>query len=206
MAWAPAYCTEGELAGFIRSGDTGDVRLSLAIAAASRAIDRSTRRQFGAVAVAEARYYTARYDAVASRWVVPIDDLMTTTSLAVAFDTDGDETFSGTITDYALRPRNAAATGWPWTELAVLATSDVQPTAATDAVRITAVWGWPGVPDAIREACLLQASRLLSRRDSPYGVAGSPETGSEVRLLARMDPDVEVALAPYRRKRGVVFA
>lgn len=204
--WAPDYCTTTELAAFVRSSDTDDVRLPLAIASASRAIDRTTRRQFGAVATAEARYYTARYDAVGSRWAVPIDDLMTTTDLAVAFDSDGDETYADTITDYTLRPRNAAATDWPWTELAVLASSDVTPTDALDAVKITAVWGWSGVPDAVKQACLLQASRLLVRRDSPYGVAGSPEAGTEIRLLARLDPDVEVALAPYRRRRGVVFA
>ena len=51
-----------------------------------------------------------------------------------------------------------------------------------------------------QEATLLQASRLAARRDSPFGVAGSPDAGSEMRLLARVDPDVAVALEPYRRR------
>jgi hypothetical protein len=72
-------------------------------------------------------------------------------------------------------------------------------------VRVTALWGWSAVPPAIEQATLLQASRLLIRRDSPYGVAGSPEAGTEIRLLARLDPDVDVAVAPYRRRRRVVF-
>jgi hypothetical protein len=46
---------------------------------------------------------------------------------------------------------------------------------------------------------LLQASRLDFRRVAPAGVAGSPETGSEVRLLARVDPDVAVSLKDYIR-------
>lgn len=208
MAWQPDYATTAELRSFVRVLDTDDdTQIGLAIAAASRSIDRSTGRQFGVVSVAEARYYTARYDALRSRWAIPIDDLMTTTSLAVAFDSDGDETYADTITDYALRPRNAAVSSWPWTELAVLTTSDVTPTAAPEAVRVTAVWGWTEVPDAVKEACLLQSSRFLARRDAPFGVAGSAQIGSELRLLAKVDPDVEVILRPYRRShRTVVFA
>lgn len=209
MAWAPDYCTPGELAAFVRSNDPGDVRLPLAIAAASRAIDRSASRgrypgrQFGQLDDVEARYYTARYEAATGRWIVPIDDLMTTTGLSLAFDTDGDRTFATALSVPLPRPVNAAQTGQPWTELLLDAADSV--TAVADAVRVTARWGWDAVPDPVKQACLLQASRLLVRRDSPYGVAGSPEAGTEIRLLARLDPDVEVSLAPYRRARKVVF-
>lgn len=206
MAWAPNYCTSDELATFVRQTTPDDERLSLAIAAASRAVDRATRRQFGQVAAPEARYYTARYHGSTSRWVVEIDDLMTVTGLAVAVDAAGAETYTSTITAHSLRGRNAAAEGRPWTSLAVLASSDVQPSDDPDAVKVTAQWGWTAVPDAVKQATLLQASRLFSRRDSPHGIAGSPEAGSEVRLLARLDPDVETSLAPYRRRRRVVFA
>lgn len=207
MAWAPDYCDTIELAEFLRISDSvDDYQLVHAIAAASRAVDKATGRQFGVVAAAEARYYTARYAARPGRWVVDIDDLMSTTDLVVDVDTDGDDSFADEITDYVLRPRNAAPSGRPWTELAVPATSTVQPPTALEAVRITAIWGWTEVPDAVKQATLLQASRLASRRNSPFGVAGSPEAGTELRLLARLDPDVEVTLAPYRRKRGVVFA
>jgi hypothetical protein len=60
-------------------------------------------------------------------------------------------------------------------------------------------WGWDAVPDAVKEATLLQGSRLDFRRVAPAGVAGSPETGSEVRLLARVDPDVAVSLKDFIR-------
>jgi hypothetical protein len=41
------------------------------------------------------------------------------------------------------------------------------------------------------------------RRDSPYGVAGTGGDGNPLRLMAKVDPDVEVALRPYRRTWGV---
>jgi Phage gp6-like head-tail connector protein len=207
MAWAPDYCTASELKAFVRIDDAADdAQIGLAIAAASRAIDRTTGRQFGLVAAAEARYYTARYDPAYERWSVPVDDLMTVTGLLVAFDEEEDGTYSTDITVHALRPSNAAAKARPWTELVVRPASTVQPTALESGVKVTGRWGWTTVPDAVKEACLLQASRLLTRRDSPYGIAGSPENGSEMRLLAKVDPDVDVALADYRRRSGVVFA
>lgn len=202
MAWEPDYTTLGDLAEFVRipAGDVvDDAQMMLAITAASRAVDRTAGRQFGMVAAAEARVYTARCDPARLRWSVPIDDLMDATGLTVAYDSAGDETYASAITAYSLRPGNAAPRARPWTELIVRPTSTVQPTGLEAGVRVTGLWGWSAVPAPVEEATLLQASRLLSRRDSPYGIAGSPETGSEMRLLAKVDPDVAVSLAGYLR-------
>jgi hypothetical protein len=66
------------------------------------------------------------------------------------------------------------------------------------ALAVTAKWGYAAaIPKSVIEANLLQASRLFSRRQSPYGVAGSPDLGGELRLLAKVDPDVAVLLARY---------
>lgn len=46
------------------------------------------------------------------------------------------------------------------------------------------------IPDSIVMACLLQAGRFYKRRDALFGIAGSPEMGNEMRLLAKLDPDV----------------
>lgn len=54
------------------------------------------------------------------------------------------------------------------------------------------------VPVSIHFATLVQAARLVKRRDAPFGVVGSPEMGNELRLLARLDPDVEVLVANHR--------
>ena len=200
MAWKPDYATTDDLKTFVRIGDAlDDAQLELAVAAASRAIDTACRRQFGLVAAPEARAYTAYYDTKRDRWMVPIDDLMTAAGLVVKFDTDSDESYAATITGYGMRPANAAQTGRPWEDLVVHPGSTVLPDDRDAGVQVTALWGWTAVPDAVKEACLLQASRLLARRDSPYGIAGSPDAGSEMRLLAKVDPDVAVVLGPYTR-------
>jgi uncharacterized phiE125 gp8 family phage protein len=199
MAWAPDYVTAEEMRNFLRISDSDDdVEIAFAITAASRAVDQDTGRQFGVVGSAEERFYTARWDRDRCRWVVDIDDLMSTSSFdAQVQDTDGVDV--GQINDYFLEPRNAAQQSRPWTTLVVKPDSAYKPTGLANEVAITALWGWSAVPAAVKQATLLQASRLFSRRTSPYGIAGSPDLGSELRLLARVDPDVSVALRPYRR-------
>lgn len=199
MAWAPDYVTSAELKAFLRISDTDDdAQVALAIAAASRAVDTHCGRQFGVVAAAEQRFYTGQWDRRLCRWVVVVDDLMSTSNFAaITVDADGDTV--GTVDDYVLEPRNAAAKGRPWTQILVRPDSTYKPTGARDEVAVTALWGWSAVPSAVKQATLLQASRIFARRNSPYGIAGSPDDGSEMRLLARVDPDVAVTLSPYRR-------
>lgn len=197
MTWAPDYCTSDELKAFVRVTDTiDDVQLALAITGASRAIDRATGRQFGLVAAPEARVYTAHWDAVNYLWFVEVDDLMTETGLTITVP-------GGTVDQYRLEMPNAVAKGRPWTKIVVKAGSAAKPDALDDNVTVTAQWGWTAVPDAIKQATMLQASRVFARRDSPYGVAGSPDLGNEMRLLAKVDPDVAVLVTAYRRLAGV---
>ncbi|MEH1013051.1 hypothetical protein V6U90_08060 [Micromonospora sp. CPCC 206060] len=191
MAWTPAYVTTEELQAFVHSTEAVDEPLLAAAAeAASRAVDQQCRRQFGTVDTPVERRYTAHDEC--GRWVVDIDDLMSTTGLAVTVP-------AGPITSFDLEPVNAVADGRPWTRLAITS----GPTGAPNEVSVTARWGWTAVPPAVKQATLLQANRFIHRRDSPYGIAGSPSDGSELRLLARVDPDVAVMLAPYTRPRWV---
>lgn len=62
----------------------------------------------------------------------------------------------------------------------------------TSDLTITAVWGWPEVPDDIVMATQFQAQRYYKRRGSPEGVAGSAEWG--VVRVPRLDPDVAAIL------------
>lgn len=209
MAWAPDYVTTDEAAAYEAiPDDVDDTEIAQAVAAASRAVDRTASpegwRQFGLVDVPEARYYTAKWSRERGTWTVQIDDLMTVTGLVVEFDSDEDGTYIDEVTAYRLLPLNAAAKGKPWTHLEVLSSSAVEPDCTPDAVRVTARFGWTDVPTPVVQATLLQASRLLARRNAPFGVAGSPESGSEIRLLAKVDPDVAVALVDYRRRKLVV--
>ena len=64
---------------------------------------------------------------------------------------------------------------------------------------VTATFGWAAVPATIHNACLLQASRFFADRNMPHGIAGSPDLGNELRLLAKVHPDVEVMVTPYKR-------
>ncbi len=191
MAWAPDYADLTELKSYVGIGDSADTEdddeLQLAVSAASRAIDRAANRQFGKVEQAEARYYEAVWDRHRGKYVVEIDDLMTATNLVVA-DANGTAVAA---TDYTLEPRNAPARGRPWTQV-VMAT-------ATSEMTVTAEFGWTDWPATIKAATLLQGSRFFKRADAPFGVAGSPEVGSELRLLARVDPDVAVMVGAYKR-------
>ena len=199
MAWAPDYVTSAELTAFVHISDSvDDAQVAVAITAASRAIDLHTNRQFGVVAAAEQRFYTGRWDRQRCRWVVDVDDLMSTTNFA-AITQDAEGVTVGTIDDYVLEPRNAAATGRPWTQMVVRPNSAFKPTGVENEVAVTALWGWTAVPTAVKQATYLQGSRFLARRDSPFGIAGSPDVGSELRLLARLDPDVAVSLRGYIR-------
>jgi len=203
MAWKPDYVTATEFKSYARIGDTNDdTEIGFAITAASRAIDRACGRQFGKVDSAVIRYYTAYTHPVLLRNVVDIDDLYSVTGLEVDVDSDGDETYATALDAFTARPLNAAADGEPWTQIAVGPNATESMPTTADAVKVTGLFGWSAVPDPIKQATLLQASRFLARRNSPYGVAGSPENGSEVRLLAKVDPDVEVALADFKRSNG----
>lgn len=199
MAWKPDYITVEQLRDNVRIDDSDDdVELAVAITAASRAIDLHCNRQFGKVASAQERWYTAIPDYEARRWAVAIDDLQDLTGLAVEIDGT-----AITAEHFVLEPANAAEDGRPYTRLSVLTTASVQPTGTPHEVAIVARWGWNAVPSAVVQAAYLQASRFHSRRNSPYGIAGSPSEGSEMRLLSRVDPDVAVSLADVRRRRAV---
>lgn len=188
--WRPDYITLDELKDLVHvdEEDTADdVLLASIPSAASRAVDRCCHRQFGIMPIPSARTYPVRYNRRTGRWHAEIDDLMTETGLILP---------EAVGTDYWLEPENAADEGKPWESISF----GVDPVEDREGrVRITALWGWTSVPEAVKLATLLQANRWASRKNSPYGIAGSPDQGSELRLLQRVDPDVVVSLRDYRR-------
>ena len=197
MAWQPDYVSVGDLKAHMRiDDDLDDVQLAVAITSASRAIDRACLRQFGVVATAEARTYRATWDRNEGLWCSAIDDLMTTTDLVVTVD---GAAVSASL--YRLEPLNAAAEGWPWVEL--FTDSATTPTLGQGqcTVAVTARWGWTSVPTTIKQATLIQAAHFFKRREATFGVAGSPDLGNELRLLAKVDPDVDVMVKTYRRRQ-----
>ncbi|WP_327180458.1 phage gp6-like head-tail connector protein (plasmid) [Streptomyces sp. NBC_01335] len=159
---------------------TRDAMLQAVLAAASRGIDTSTGRRFWLDEEPTARTFrvggrVVRGDDGGERLL--LDDVGAAPVLVEA----GSASSWAAVPDYETGPDNALVRGRPITSL----TAGSWPAGR---VRVTARWGWPQVPDEIRQATLIQAARLYRRKDSPEGVAGSAEWG--VMRLSRRDPDV----------------
>jgi Phage gp6-like head-tail connector protein len=198
VPWAPDYTTLAAAKAYLRIDDTvDDVQLAVWITAASRAIDRKTNRQFGSVSAPVTRIYrrTPYYDPGTGLYLLEIDDLIDSTGLTingVAYASAGG----------LLLPDNAGADGKPYERIGLSA----WPTPSYPGAPVTysfssSRWGWSSVPKQVEGATWLQLSRWSARRDSPLGVAGSPEQGSEMRLLSKLDPDVATTLAGLGRRR-----
>lgn len=176
-----------------------DTALQLALDAASTQVDNWTDRVFTADATVTTRDYT-----VAEVGSLDVDPISTLTGLVVATDDNGDGTFETTWTvgtDFRVEPTNATAAGVPWDRIVALGPRWFPKNTYRPTVRVTAKFGWPGgvVPQAVKLATLIQASRLFKRKDAPFGVAGSVEFGSELRLLNELDRDAQNLLRPFRR-------
>lgn len=199
MPWKPDYITPDELAVFVHT-DVEDDRVELegACSSGSRAIDIATYRQFGSVA-AQARIYTPQWSTKLGMWVIECDDFTALTVIEI--DTAGDGSFSTSVSlsGAVPLPYNAVEEGLVYERVAIRRSALTASTLGPGSARLTSPWGWPSVPTGIKSAAKLQASRFFNRRNSPYGIAGSPDQGSEVRLQAKADPDVIVSVRPFKR-------
>ena len=195
MAIINGYCTLSELKSAARITDNvDDALLERAVEAASRRIDGECSRRFYVDGTTSARTYAANRNAF-----LFVDDISTTTGLVVKVDDQMSGSFSTTLTvgvDYQTEPSNAVTQGEPITLLRALDTGFPVAENGRTLIEVTAKWGWPSVPHAIREATVLLASRQFKRLDSPLGVAGFGDLGAIV--VRRIDPDVAAMVAPYK--------
>lgn len=199
-----AYATLAELrdwVGITRPEDTADdTKLTLALDVATALIDDYTDRYF----TQDASVIVREYDAVDNRTVDVPTGISTTTGLIVATDDDNDGAYETTwsSSDYRLEPTNAADDGRPWSRIVAVGSRlfPVGDHRKYPAVRITAKGGWTSVPVAVKQACLIQAAFIWGRKDSRFGVAGSPEFGNEMRVETALDRTAQVLLEPYRRR------
>jgi hypothetical protein len=110
------------------------------------------------------------------------------------------------VTDYQLEPLNGNLDGLTWSYDKIRAVGDylfpnVNANYGSQAlVQVTAIFGWPSVPEPVTQATIIQASRLFKRYDSPLGVAGFGDMGA-IRVSRALDPDVGQLVEPYRRMR-----
>jgi hypothetical protein len=200
VAITNGYCTLAELKASLNITDSvDDTALEAAITAASRMIDDYTERFFyvnGSVGSPVTRYYTAL-----DPYTINVDDITTVSEIAT--DDNFDFTYGTvfTTTDFMVEPINNPIKGFPYNRLLAIG-SYIFPYQLPQAVRVKGVWGFTAVPAEVNMATLIQSSRLFGRRQSPFGIAGSPEMGT-VRLYSRLDADVEVLLRPFRKNGGL---
>jgi hypothetical protein len=166
--------------------NASDADATMALLAASRAVEQCTRRRtFWKDAASGTRVYTA-----SSPTLVTIADSTTVTAVTV----DG-VALAGT--DYLPEPLNAVVDGKPFLRI-------VSPGGSFSSTRggvgVTGIPGWPAVPAEIPQLVTIIASKLLKRtREAPWGVvqAGGLD-GSAVRL-ASTDPDARLLLQALTR-------
>lgn len=99
-------------------------------------------------------------------------------------------------------PYNADSKGMPYRGLVFAPGTALS--SAEGQMKVNAKWGFVSLPGTIKEAALLQAARYFKRKDAPFGVAGTDQMGNSLRLLAKVDPDIEPMLTAYRRWWSVV--
>jgi hypothetical protein len=205
MAITNGYATRNQIKAALRIGtaDTLDDELiDNCAGAASRLIDGYCNRQFWSVGSATTRVYTAENDFYCS-----IDDIAgTAIILKTSGATDGTFDVTWETTDYQLEPLNGRLDGLQWSYDKIRAVGDyLFPTVNGNygeqaLVQVTAVFGWPSVPEPVTQATIIQASRIFKRYDSPLGVAGFGDLGA-IRVSRFLDPDMAQLVEPYRRMR-----
>jgi hypothetical protein len=197
MAITNGYCTLADVKAALRITDAvDDSLLEMAVESASRLIDGYAYRYFYNAG-------TATRDFVAEdSYLTIIDDLISISELKTT-DEIGSDYVTWSADDYQLRPVNGKIDGLSVPYTSILSTDDLlfNIKGQQALVRVTGVWGWTAVPIAIKQACVIQSSRIYKRLDSPLGVAGFGDLGA-IRVGRALDPDVEQLVMPYRIMRN----
>lgn len=197
MAISNGYATLSEVKAALRIGDTvDDSLLEMAIESASRLIDAYAGRYFYNAGTAT-KLFTAQ-----DAYVTVTEDLQSLTTLETAVQPDNSWT-TWDSTAYQLEPVNGKADGisMPYTQVRAIYKNFFPTLNGAALVRITGVWGWASIPIAIKQATIMQASRIFTRLQSPLGVLSSPDLGF-IRVGSRIDPDVAQLVDPYRTLRN----
>lgn len=197
MAVGESYATASDLLLRINRGDAWTTDEAAVVgqllADVSRLVDHYTRRHFWQSAAT--RYFTA----VGSQ-ALTVDDLASST-LTIYTDEDGDHAYENTwaSTDYDLEPYNAAEVYEPYTRISVAPRGSYAfPAGVPKGVKVVGTFGWPRVPDMIREVVLLEAARLWAQGKSPSGVIASPDLGTFM-VEPELHPSSKARLNAFKR-------
>lgn len=198
MAVTNGYCSLADVKSALRITDTvDDSLLEQSINSASRMIDQYCNRYFYSGSAGEVRYFQAN-----DAYTCWIDDCQTITAVKTAVT---DPTVFDTVwatTDYQVLPANRYSNGayYPITGLQVTDNYWFPTWADIALVEVTGTFGWSAVPEPIKFATIIQASRLFKRLESPLGVAGVSDIGI-MRVGSNVDGDVAQLCNPFRLLR-----
>lgn len=195
------YCSAEELKSRLQITSTADdSEIALAVAAASRAIDRYCGRYF--YRVTDTLTYVPD-----TMYHVCVDDLVSVTTLAT--DPAGTTPQGGTFPiswpagSWQLTPYNPGDPGEPWPYTTIRAVGSLtfpyvvpQVLMRQDRVQVTGVFGWPAVPLVVRQMSLQVAAEIFRSKDAPTG-GGVP--GDFAVAVITASPMVRAMLDAYRR-------
>lgn len=192
-----AICTRQDVKTALGISDAvDDLRIDVALAAATEQVQEHCNRTFVQEATASARVYVAD-----SPLLVQTDDISTTTGLIVATDPGGTGLFDQTWTtsDYQLEPLNGLVNGAyrPYTTIRAIRSLYFPREYGQAMVQITARWGWATIPDAVKQAAIIQTIHVFKSVDAPFGATPFAETGI-LRLRQSLHPTAVALLEDYR--------
>jgi hypothetical protein len=183
------YCGLDELKSRLSITDTAsDYEMTTAIQAATNWITEYCAQHF--FQITESRTF-----APSDIWLLDIDPIVSVSSLLL--DYDGDGTFETSWTqnvNYQLRRgfelynSNYLGVPRPYRQVQVLLGSEGAPSGGQffpfiwpfthlDRIKITGVWGWPVIPPAVSQACLMLSAEYFKLKDATFGVLGVSDLG-----------------------------
>lgn len=194
MAITRGYCTLAEVKAALRLTDSvDDTLIENSIEGASRRIDGYCGRFF--YQTTQAVKFFAR-----DSYRLPVPDIATTSGLLVQLDNDGDGTYETTCVinvDFIMEPLDANLQDRPFRRITMTGgkTFPLFFIPQEAGVQVTATFGFPSIPDDVREAAVLLSMRQFARYNAALGVLAFGDMAVSVRSV---DPDVRDLLSPYR--------
>lgn len=199
-----AYLTVPELRDLLRDQHTAyDSEYERSILAASRQVDDYCGRFFWREAAPAPKLF--RPDQVDLVWT---SDIATSTGLVVETDDDDDGVFETTwsASDYQLEPFERM-NDRPYERIAAVGTREFPAVRLNAAgrrsrrarVRVTAAWGWPAVPDEVKQATAIAAIDHFKAKDLTHVAA---TYGNEVRVARDYSPGLFGRRVRFTRTRA----
>lgn len=204
MAITDAYATAAEYRSRVQKSDSGDDTAILAdLKAASRFIESRTGLFFNKDASVVTR--VVEPDSAGPSLAVP--PIASTEGIEILVDLYRTGSFAGltplTTDQYQLRPLNAAVgpEPGPYTEIFIPSWSSAYLWSPTAPVQVTAIWGWPTVPDGIKRVCIELAA--IIRLESPRATSRVDTFGNLLNTSARARDIIDDLMLAYSPTAGI---